>query len=193
LAGHSRSRRDGKLSFTNKHVQNHSAARALGAFLLQGDQAFTLKVNGGIDDQSRQHNEEHNCGGDRFPIVFEAPRVRPPTVVARATSTVKVTICHRKANVLSFAEFGVSPARPITKAPRSGAKRGSLRSPYANGAIDPNQSRTRHFVPVRDLPLLLSVPTRRHWTGRGRPTYVMGPPTDGSGLAMTPKGRVMTA
>jgi hypothetical protein len=89
-----------------------SAARALGAFLLQGDQAFTLKVNGGIDDQSRQHNEKRNCGGDRSPIVFGAPRVRPPTVVARATSTVKVTICHRRANVLSFAEFRVSRLGP---------------------------------------------------------------------------------
>jgi hypothetical protein len=35
---------------------------------------------------------------------------------------------------------------------------------------------------VRDLPLLLSAPTRRHWTGRGRPTYVVGPPTDGQDL-----------
>jgi hypothetical protein len=64
------------------------------------------------DDQSNQNNEKYNCGGDRPPLIFGAPRVGPPTVVARATSTVKVTICHRKANVLSFAEFRGSRLGP---------------------------------------------------------------------------------
>jgi hypothetical protein len=74
--------------------------RSVGAFLLAGaptrEAAFTLKVDAtAIDDQSSQDNEKHNCGGDRPPIVFGAPWVGPPTVVARPTSGFKVLINHR--------------------------------------------------------------------------------------------------
>jgi hypothetical protein len=103
--------------------------------------------------------------------------------MARATSTVKVTICHWKANVLSFAEFHISRLGPQQKPRGSGARRGSLRNLYANGGDSsfepvtypkPNPALLFLRTRVRDLPLLLSVPTRRHWTGRGRPTYAVG-------------------
>ena len=57
--------------------------------------AFTLKVDAtAIDDQSSQDNEKYSCG-DRPPIIFGAPWVGPPTVVARPTSAFKVSIYHR--------------------------------------------------------------------------------------------------
>jgi hypothetical protein len=45
-----------------------------------------------VDDESSHDNEKHNCGGDRPPVIFAPPWVRPPAVVAatRTTSIFKV-------------------------------------------------------------------------------------------------------
>ncbi len=53
-----------------------------------------LEVDAAIDDQSCQDNEKHNRGCERPPVVFGAPWVGPPTVVARPTSAFKVSIYH---------------------------------------------------------------------------------------------------
>jgi len=91
------------------------------------------------DNQSTQDNEKHNRGDYRPPIIFGAPWVGPPTVVARFTSAFKVSIYHLdKANVTGFAEFRVSPARATTKAPLPRGARGRIiqeRLLNANGRI----------------------------------------------------------
>ena len=56
-----------------------------------------LKVSAtAVDDKSCQDNEKYKCGGDRPPVIFAAPWVGPPTVVAarRATLVVKAWVCH---------------------------------------------------------------------------------------------------
>ena len=47
-----------------------------------------LKVSAaGVDDESCQDNEKHNCGGDRPPVIFAPPWVGPPAVVAATRTT----------------------------------------------------------------------------------------------------------
>jgi hypothetical protein len=55
-----------------------------------------LKVSAAaVDDESCQDNEKHTCGGDRSPVIFAPPRVRPPAVVAtRTTSIFKVWVLY---------------------------------------------------------------------------------------------------
>ena len=51
-----------------------------------------LKVSAAaVDDKSCQDNEKYNCGGDRPPVIFAAPWVGPPAVVARPTSALDVS------------------------------------------------------------------------------------------------------
>jgi hypothetical protein len=122
---------------------------------------------------SNQNNEKYNCGCDRTPLIFGAPRVGPPTVVARATSTVKVTICHRKANVLSFGS-SVSPGSGRNKGPvEAGPEEEPFRSFYANGG-DSSFEPATYSKPKPPLlsfgpacgTSLLSAPTRAIQRGR---------------------------
>src|SRR5262245_22997369 len=54
-----------------------------------------LKVSAAaVDDKSCQDNEKYNCSGDRPPVIFAAPWVGPPTIVARAISAFKVLVYH---------------------------------------------------------------------------------------------------
>ena len=48
-----------------------------------------------VDDKSCQDNEKYNCSGDRPPVIFAAPWVGPPAVVARPTSAFKISMYHR--------------------------------------------------------------------------------------------------
>ena len=55
-----------------------------------------LKVSAtAVDDKSCQDNEKYKCGGDRPPVIFAAPWVGPPAVVARPTSAFKISMYHR--------------------------------------------------------------------------------------------------
>src|SRR5262249_11338807 len=51
--------------------------------LLASDQRAAAAA---VDDKSCQDNEKYNCSGDRPPVIFAAPWVGPPAVVARPTS-----------------------------------------------------------------------------------------------------------
>jgi hypothetical protein len=70
--------------------------RKPGLFYRQGaDRHSPLKVDAtAIDNQSTQDNE-HNRGEYRPPIIFGAPWLGPPTVVARSRPAFKVSIYHR--------------------------------------------------------------------------------------------------
>src|SRR6516164_1008313 len=55
-----------------------------------------LKVSAtAVDDKSCQGNEKYNFSGDRPPVIFAAPWVGPPAVVARPTSAFKISMYHR--------------------------------------------------------------------------------------------------
>ena len=97
---------------------------------------ITLKLDTTArDNQSTQDNEKYNRSDYRPPIIFGAPWVGPPTVVARFTSAFKVSIYHHKANVSGFAEFRVSPARTTTKAPLPrGARGGTIQQAFMRTA-----------------------------------------------------------
>src|SRR6516225_3491769 len=57
---------------------------------------FPLKVDATArDNQSTQDNEKHNRRDYRPSIIFGAPWVRPPAIVARSTSAFKVSTYHR--------------------------------------------------------------------------------------------------
>jgi hypothetical protein len=57
---------------------------------------ITLKLDATArDNQSTQDNEKHNRRDYRPPIIFGAPWIGPPTVVARSSSGFKVSIYHR--------------------------------------------------------------------------------------------------
>ena len=55
-----------------------------------------LKIDAAVDDEPTQDDEEQNRSGERSPIIFRAPWVGPPTVVAarRATLVFKAWVCH---------------------------------------------------------------------------------------------------
>jgi hypothetical protein len=116
---------------------------------------FTLKVDATArDNQSTQDNEQHNRGDYRPPIIFGAPWVGPPTVVARSTSAFKVSIYHRKAKRLGLCRVPRVPDSGDDKGPASAGPEGEPFEEglffYANGGIhNPLLTQTwkQHFVP----------------------------------------------
>jgi hypothetical protein len=87
------------------------------------------------DKQSTQDNEKHNRGDYRPPIIFGAPWVGPPTVVARSTSAFKVSIYHRnKANVSGALPVPRVPGLGHNKSPASAGPEDE-EGFYANGGI----------------------------------------------------------
>src|SRR5262249_52878798 len=57
---------------------------------------MALKIDAAVNDEPTQDDEEQNRSGERSPIIFRAPWVGPPTVVAarRATLVFKAWVRH---------------------------------------------------------------------------------------------------
>jgi hypothetical protein len=96
---------------------------------LSGDQ---LKVGAAVDDESRQDNEKQNCGGDWLPIIFGAPWIGPPAVVA-------TSVYHSRALV----GLSIKPSYKAErgKLVRSSPKAGLSRSRSGPGGIVKKPSR----------------------------------------------------
>jgi hypothetical protein len=72
------------------------------------------KLGAAVDDECSHDNEKDNCADEWPPVIFGAPWVGPPTVVARATPAFNVWVYHIHSRVL-----GTHNAKRVEPVPSS--------------------------------------------------------------------------